>query len=80
MANDLTPSITNMFNESLSHGKVPSAWKKANIIPIHKKGSRTNASNYRPISLLPVISKVLERCIFNKIINRFQSICIIMEQ
>ena len=44
-------------------------WKKANIIPVHKKGSRYQATNYRPISLLPTISKILERCIFNKIIN-----------
>jgi len=69
MADILAPSITGMFNFSLSHGTIPNAWKMANIIPIHKKGSRHQATNYRPISLLPVISKVLERCIYNKIIE-----------
>ena len=67
-APDLVPSITKMFNCSLNQGRVPTKWKQANIIPIHKKGSRFQASNYRPISLLPTISKVLERCIYDKII------------
>jgi len=68
-AHILVDSITTLFNKSLSTGTVPQAWKHANIIPIHKKGSKTQASNYRPISLLPVISKILERCIYNKIID-----------
>ena len=38
-------------------------WKPANIVPIFKKGKRDFVENYRPISLLPVISKVLERCV-----------------
>jgi exonuclease III len=68
-APELTPSITNLFNNSLIMGLVPKAWKHANIVPLHKKGNKHQANNYRPISLLPVISKVLERCIFNKIIE-----------
>jgi hypothetical protein len=68
-AHELTPSITKLFNDSLSMSKVPSAWKTANITPIHKKGDKHTANNYRPISLLPVISKVLERCLYNKIID-----------
>ena len=68
-ANILSPSITQIFNKSLAQGKLPPSWKKANIIPIHKKGSKFQATNYRPISLLPIISKVLERCVYNKIIE-----------
>ena len=41
----------------------PADWKPANIVPIFKKGKRDFVENYRPISLLPVISKVLERCV-----------------
>ena len=67
-AEALAPSITKLFNTSLTQGKIPTLWKQANIIPIHKKGSPYQASNYRPISLLPTISKVLERCIYDKII------------
>ena len=68
-AQALAPSITNIFNSSLEQGIVPDKWKKANIIPVHKKGSKLQATNYRPISLLPTLSKVLERCIYNKIID-----------
>jgi hypothetical protein len=58
-----------MFNISLSQGKLPIDWKKANVVPIFKKGNKLEVSNYRPVSLLPIISKVLERCILNKIIE-----------
>ena len=50
-----------LINESLDVGIFPSCLKTANVIPIHKKGDPTNLNNYRPISLLPVISKVFEK-------------------
>ena len=40
---------------------VPSQWKEANIIPVHKKSTREALGNYRPVSLLFIVSKVLER-------------------
>ena len=52
------PSITALFNMSIRLGIVPSEWKQANIIPIFKKGDSNNVQNYRPVSLLPVISKI----------------------
>ena len=52
-------------NLSLSHGVVPLLWKRANVTPVLKKDNPTLAENYRPISLLCIVSKVLERCIFN---------------
>ena len=52
-----------LFNHSLQSGIVPSEWKCANVTPIYKKGKKEFATNYRPISLLPIISKVLERCL-----------------
>ena len=42
-------------------------WKKSNVTPVHKKDSRENVSNYRPMSLLSIISKVMERCIHNRV-------------
>ena len=42
-------------------------WKKANIVPVHKKGSRQDKQNYRPISLLPVLGKIFEKIIFEKL-------------
>ena len=66
---ELIPNLTNLFNASLTEGLVPQEWKEANVVPVLKEGDPTNPSNYRPISLLPVISKLLERCIYDKIIT-----------
>ena len=52
-----------MFNLSLKEEVVPVEWKKANIIPLLKKGSRNKSDNYRPVSLISVICKLLERLI-----------------
>ena len=68
-AEELIPNLTDLFNTSLTEGIVPQEWKEANVVPVLKKGDPTNPSNYRPISLLPIISKILERCIYDKIIN-----------
>ena len=60
----VAPSLCKLFNKSLQHGIVPRDWKLANVVPVYKKNNREHAENYRPISLLPIVSKVLERCIF----------------
>ena len=59
--------LCSLFNTSLRAGKVPDGWKKSNVTPAHKKDSRENVSNYRPMSLLSIISKVMERCIHNRV-------------
>ena len=63
----ITPSLCDLFNKSLCVGIIPSDWRLANVVPIHKHGEKTYVEHYRPISLLSLISKVLERCIFNNI-------------
>jgi len=55
--------ITPLINKSLTQGEFPEALKIAKVIPIHKKGDKTKLTNYRPISLLPVLSKVFEKVI-----------------
>ena len=45
---------------SLTSGNFPSLWKFANVTPVHKKDAKCELTNYRPISILPVMSKVLE--------------------
>ena len=62
----ISPSLCRLFNMSLSQGSVPAIWKKANITPIHKGDDPSLPANYRPISLLCILSKVLERCVFNR--------------
>jgi len=62
-ADQIAPSLTMLFNKSLRLGIFQGDWELANIVPIFKKGKRDSVENYRPISLLPVISKVLEPCV-----------------
>ena len=57
----IAKSLTNLFNTSLKSGKFPSDWKVARIVPIPKGGDPENPGNYRPISILPVLSKLLEK-------------------
>ena len=61
----LAHQLTAIFNESIRSGSVPTQWKKANVVPIFKKGNLSHVSNYRPVSLLPCASKIMERCLFN---------------
>ena len=63
----IAPSFCALFNNPLRVGALPSVWKLANVVPVHKHGEKTYVENYRPISLLSLVSKVLERCIFNNI-------------
>ena len=59
----LNKQFTNMINTSLSASKFPEDWKKANVVPIPKGGDPTEVGNYRPISLLPIPGKVLEKVV-----------------
>lgn len=68
----IAPSLARLFNLSLSTGKVPQGWKQANVIPIFKKGARTDRDNYRPISLLSCVGKVLEKVVFKQLFNYFR--------
>ena len=60
-----------LFQSSLTAGIFPEDWKKANIIPVHRKESKNCLKNYRPIILLPIFSKIFERLIFNALFNFF---------
>ena len=59
----LAKRITDLWNFSITSGKFPDSCKIAKLKSIYKKGSLTEASNYRPISLLPLISKVIKKVI-----------------
>ena len=55
----LSVQLSHIINLSFDTGQFPQEWKVAKIIPMHKSGS--NFDNYRPISVLPVVSKVIEK-------------------
>ena len=65
LADEIAPSLSILLNMSLSHDVVPCQWKLANLTPVFKADYPTLSSNYRPISVLCVLVKVLERCIHN---------------
>jgi len=67
VARQITPSLCRLFNMCLDIETFPTTWKEANITPIYKKGAKSAKSNYRPIALLPALSKVFERLVYNKI-------------
>ena len=65
----LSQHMSDIFNCSLSKSYFPDKWKAANVIPVYKKGEKTDPSNYRPISLLSCVSKVFEKCVFKHFYN-----------
>ena len=59
-------SITSaLFNQTIRQGKIPNDWKTACITPVPKASNHTKVENYHPISILPILSKLLERHIYN---------------
>jgi len=62
-----------IYKNCLAKGEFPSIWKKANVLPIHKKDIKHQAKNYRPISLLPIFGKILEKLIFDNLYDHFFS-------
>ena len=63
LAEEIAPCVHHIFSISLSTGCLPTDWKSANVSPVYKV-SRQVATNYRPISLLSVLSKCLEKLVF----------------
>ena len=55
-----TPLLTHIFNLCLRTGTMPLSWKSARVVPVHKKGSKFDPKNYRPISLLSCVAKLYE--------------------
>ena len=60
-----------IFKQCVDTAIFPSEWKKGNIVPIHKKGDKQTLKNYRPVSLLPICGKILERLMFNEMFKFF---------
>ncbi|MCG7874753.1 MAG: hypothetical protein JAY78_00305 [Candidatus Thiodiazotropha taylori] len=79
-ATELSPALTLIFQASLQQGEVPGDWKQANVVPIFKKGDRSSAANYRPISLTSVCSKILEHIIHSQIMRHLDTYHILSDQ
>ena len=69
----LAPPLALIFRAILHDSKWPRAWKVSHVVPVHKKGSRSVTDNYRPVSLLSVVSKVLEGIIAARLTAHLES-------
>ena len=68
----LNVPLSIIFSESYKTGELPSTWKQANITPLFKKGSRLEASNYRPVSLTSIVCKLMESIIKDTIVSHLE--------
>ena len=63
------PHLLKLINASIVRCELPRAWKVAAVVPLHKKGDRNDPNNYRPISVLPVVSKLCERIVCTQLMS-----------
>ena len=67
---DITPAVCHIVNLSIQTNKFPTKWKIAKIIPLYKgKGCKLDSKNYRPVAILPILSKILERAMFMQVLS-----------
>lgn len=79
-AAELTAPLCRLFSLSYRSACFPSSWKCAQVQPIPKKGKKTVPSNYRPIALVPIISKVMEKLINEQLLKYLESSNIISDR
>ena len=79
-AETLTVPVFILFNKSLSEGSLPDIFKKANVTPIHKSGEKSLPKNYRPISVTPILCRLLETIVREVIIQHIKTNDIIINQ
>ena len=66
-ADVITTSLTKLYNRSLATSVFPAVWKCGKVTALFKSGDRCNANNYRPITILPTASKILERAVHSQV-------------
>ena len=80
LSTELAPCLTLLFKASLQQGRLPEDWKTALVTPLFKKGSRSDPSNYRPISLTSVCCKVFEHIIYSSVMSHLENFHIISDE
>ena len=73
VSNEISGVLTLMFQTSLKQGRVPPAWKQARVSPLFKKGDRSRAENYRPVSITSITCKLLEHIIYSNIMTHLEN-------
>ena len=69
----IIPALTHIINLSILTQQFPTSWKTAKIIPLYKKDDPLSPKNYRPVAILPILSKVLEKAVFLQIVDYMDS-------
>ena len=64
---EIASPLAEIFESSIVTGEVPEEWRVANVVPLFKKGCREKPGNYRPVSLTPVVGKLLEGILRDRI-------------
>ena len=77
LRNELCKTLANLFNISMQTGMIPQDWRDACVAPLHKKGSKSKAENYRPVSLTSIIGKILEGCVKESIVKHLEKYSLI---
>ena len=67
MWDSITEPLGIIFKNCINKSVFPTKWKKANVLPVFKKDNKQQLNNYRPISLLPIFSKIFEKIIFKNL-------------
>ena len=78
--NSISKPLCLLFNKSLFLEIFPSSWKSAKVMPLFKKGDTSFSCNYRPISLLSCIGKLMERCVHKYLHNYLHANNLIYEK
>ena len=76
---ELAPPLKYLFDKTISEGKIPDAWKVAEVRPIFKKGDKKSPGNYRPVSLTSVVCKVFEGFVRNALNKHFSDQCLLSD-
>ena len=79
-AEELAPTLTMLINNCFDKGLFPDVLKVAKVIPIFKNGEECDPANYRPISILPILSKIVERLIYNRMLEHLNINSIITDK
>ena len=75
----IAPVLVTLYNTCMDHGTFPDKLKRARIVPLHKGGATNEATNYRPISLLPLFAKLFEKVIKNRLLSFLEENNVITE-
>ena len=76
---ELSYILVELFNKCLKESCFPDCWKVSSVVPVFKNvGERSTAKNYRPVSLISVVSKVFEKLVNNRIVGHLEKCCLFL--